>query len=97
MVRPGITGLLAPAEDVLSLRAAIVELLGCSEKRAEMAAACRRIVMKEYTLAKQVRHYVALYESALQRMISSIVPRRTHENFPNSSKNQLLKEKAIYD
>jgi glycosyltransferase involved in cell wall biosynthesis len=68
MVRPGINGLLAPAGDVVSLRAAIVELVRCSEKREAMAIACRRIVMEEYTLVKQVRRYVALYESALQRM-----------------------------
>jgi glycosyltransferase involved in cell wall biosynthesis len=68
MVRPEITGLLAPVGDVVRLRAAIVELLRCPEKRAAMATACRRIVMEEYTLAKQVERYVELYESALQRM-----------------------------
>jgi glycosyltransferase involved in cell wall biosynthesis len=68
MVRPEITGLLAPVGDVVRLRAAIVELLHCPAKRAAMATACRRIVMEEYTLAKQVQRYVALYESALQRM-----------------------------
>jgi glycosyltransferase involved in cell wall biosynthesis len=68
MVRPETTGLLAPVGDVVRLRAAIVELLRCPEKRAAMATACRRIVMEEYTLAKQVERYVELYESALQRM-----------------------------
>jgi glycosyltransferase involved in cell wall biosynthesis len=69
MVRPGITGLLAPAEDAVGLRAAIVELLHHPEKRAAMAAACQRVVKEEYTLAKQVRHYVELYGAALQRML----------------------------
>jgi glycosyltransferase involved in cell wall biosynthesis len=68
MVRPGITGLLAPVGDVVRLRAAIVELLRCPAKRAAMATACRRIVMEEYTLAKQVQRYVELYNAALQRI-----------------------------
>jgi glycosyltransferase involved in cell wall biosynthesis len=74
MVRPGITGLLVPPEDVISLRAAIVELLRSSEKRAAMAIACRKIVIEEYTLAMQVERYVALYECALQRMLPDYVP-----------------------
>jgi glycosyltransferase involved in cell wall biosynthesis len=76
MVRPGINGLLASAGDLVGLRAAIAELLQCSEKRSAMAIACRRIVMGEYTLAKQVRRYVELYSAALH----TIFPNRALES-----------------
>jgi glycosyltransferase involved in cell wall biosynthesis len=71
MVRPGITGLLTPAEDVTGLRAAIIELLRCQERRAAMAAACRRTVLDEYTREIQVQRYVELYSAALEDVYSS--------------------------
>ena len=69
MVRPGITGLLTPAEDVTALRAAIIELLRCPEKRVAMAAACRRMVMDEYTREIQVQRYAELYRAALEHTL----------------------------
>jgi glycosyltransferase involved in cell wall biosynthesis len=66
MVRLGITGLLAPAGDVQGLRAAIAELLRNPERRAEMAANCRSIAVREYALEVQARRYSQLYEAILE-------------------------------
>ena len=65
MVRPGVTGLLAPKGDVNGLRNAIVELIQNPALRSAMSANCRRIVLKEYTLELQARRYIALYEQLL--------------------------------
>jgi glycosyltransferase involved in cell wall biosynthesis len=70
MVRPGITGLLAPVQDVASLCRAIADLLQCSDTRVAMGAACRRIVMKEYRRETQVRRYIELYEGSLRHTSS---------------------------
>jgi glycosyltransferase involved in cell wall biosynthesis len=74
MVRPGITGLLAPAGDPAALHDSIVELLQSPTKRAEMAAACRRVAIEEYGLESQARRYTQLYETALQRLASQHLP-----------------------
>jgi glycosyltransferase involved in cell wall biosynthesis len=68
MVRPGITGLLAPAQDVAGLREAILEMCRSPERRAQMAANCRRIVMDEYRLEDQMRRYAQVYETAIERL-----------------------------
>jgi glycosyltransferase involved in cell wall biosynthesis len=68
MVRPGITGLLAPPEDVAGLRSVILEMFRSPEKQAEMAANCRRIVMDEYRLEDQIRLYAQVYETALKEL-----------------------------
>jgi glycosyltransferase involved in cell wall biosynthesis len=65
MVRPGITGLLAPRGDVDALSEAIARLVLDSSMRAELSANCRRIVVEEYALEVQARRYVALYEDML--------------------------------
>jgi len=65
MVRPGITGLLAPVHDVKALASAIVQVLQDPEARAEMAANCRRIAVQEYALETQAQRYRALYEMVL--------------------------------
>jgi glycosyltransferase involved in cell wall biosynthesis len=66
MVRPGITGTLAPTGDVAALRRSIVEVLSLSpEQHAEMSANCRRIANEEYSLDVQARAYVRLYESLI--------------------------------
>ena len=62
MVRPGITGELAPTKDVAALRAAVKNLLNDPEGRAKMAENCRRIVLTEYSLEVQSRAYLSLYE-----------------------------------
>jgi glycosyltransferase involved in cell wall biosynthesis len=63
MVRPGITGLLAPAQDSEALSAAIVELLYDPGRLAEMSANCRRVAEEEYTLERQTKAYVRLYKA----------------------------------
>ena len=67
MVRPGLTGELAPTKDVPALRAAVKKLLEDPPLRARMADNCRRIVLEEYSLEVQSRAYLALYESLLAR------------------------------
>src|SRR5262249_48537570 len=68
MVRPSVTGLVVPAQDVGALRAAIRALLQDPARRAEMAANCRRIAVEEYALEVQARRYVELYEEILVRV-----------------------------
>jgi glycosyltransferase involved in cell wall biosynthesis len=65
MVRPGITGCLAPPEDVDSLRAGIVRLLNDTTKQKNMRANCRRIAVEEYSFEVQAGRYVNLYEQIL--------------------------------
>lgn len=62
MVRPGITGLLAPVGDSEALRTAIMELLEDPEKRQEMSNNCRRIAVEEYSLEALGRNYSQLYQ-----------------------------------
>jgi glycosyltransferase involved in cell wall biosynthesis len=65
MVRHGVTGLLVPPQDVAALRTAICELLKDPVRRIEMAANCRDIAVKEYSLEIQSKRHVELYESIL--------------------------------
>jgi glycosyltransferase involved in cell wall biosynthesis len=67
MVRPGVTGELAPTKDVPALREAVKNLLSAPPRRAMMAENCRRIVLAEYSLEVQSRAYLALYESLVER------------------------------
>jgi glycosyltransferase involved in cell wall biosynthesis len=69
MVRPGITGLLAPVGDARGLRAAILQIFEHRETRASFGAACRRVVMEEYTMDRQVRQYAELYLKAFQQAV----------------------------
>ena len=66
MVRPGITGELAPAGDVARLSQVIYALLETPEKRHELAANCRRIAEEEYALDLQAHRYMALYKQMLE-------------------------------
>jgi glycosyltransferase involved in cell wall biosynthesis len=65
MVRPGVTGELAPVADVTGLRDLLRAVLGDRPKLAAMAAACRSVVLKEFRLETQVGLYVELYAQAL--------------------------------
>jgi glycosyltransferase involved in cell wall biosynthesis len=62
MVRPSITGQLAPVADAVALRTAILDVLA---KPADMSDNCRRIAVEEYSLETQSRSYVRYYESIL--------------------------------
>jgi glycosyltransferase involved in cell wall biosynthesis len=66
MVRPGLTGELAPTKDVAALRQAVKNLLNDAEGRAKMSENCRRIVLAEYALEVQSRAYLALYERLVE-------------------------------
>jgi glycosyltransferase involved in cell wall biosynthesis len=63
MVRPGVTGLLAPVGDVAAFGAALRTLLRDLALRAELAANCRRIAEEEYALEIQAGRYIGLYKS----------------------------------
>jgi glycosyltransferase involved in cell wall biosynthesis len=69
MVRHGVTGLLVSPQDVVALRAAIVDLLQDVAKRTEMSAHCRRIAVEEYSLEIQARHYIELYQQLVANVI----------------------------
>jgi len=66
MVRTGVTGLLAPPQDVRALRAAIELLVSDDEKRSGFARECRRLAVKEYGLEVQARRYERLYDNLLR-------------------------------
>jgi glycosyltransferase involved in cell wall biosynthesis len=65
IIRPGVTGLLATAEDVRSLRHAILVILSDDEKRKSMSRASRRIALHEYRLELQAERYRRMYEQLL--------------------------------
>lgn len=65
MVRPGMTGLLAPVGHVDALREAIQTLLEKPVARTQMSANCRRVAVGEYALEVQARRYVELYREML--------------------------------
>jgi glycosyltransferase involved in cell wall biosynthesis len=74
MVRPGVTGYLAPTKEVPALRAAVKQVLSDPAGRAELAANCRRIAVAEYSLEVQARSYETLYRSLVNdaaRVISA--------------------------
>jgi len=62
MVRSGETGLLASAEDVSGLAAAIRSLLEDEPLRRRMGEACRETVLQEYALEQQAEVYAMLYQ-----------------------------------
>jgi glycosyltransferase involved in cell wall biosynthesis len=64
-VRPGVTGLLAPPQDVRALAEAISALLEDPAARAKLAVNCRRIAIEEYALEVQAQRYADLYRSLL--------------------------------
>jgi glycosyltransferase involved in cell wall biosynthesis len=65
IVRPGVTGFLATAEDVRSLRHAILAILGDDQKRESMSRESRRIALEEYRLELQAKRYLYMYEQLL--------------------------------
>jgi glycosyltransferase involved in cell wall biosynthesis len=65
MVRPGVTGYLAPVGNVAALGAAIRKVWDDPIKAREMSANCRRIAVEEYSMDVQARAYVRYYEEIL--------------------------------
>jgi glycosyltransferase involved in cell wall biosynthesis len=64
MIRPGLTGLLAPPRDVPALAGAIRSLLS-DENRGRLGGACRDLAVAEYDLKLQARRYLDLYETLI--------------------------------
>jgi glycosyltransferase involved in cell wall biosynthesis len=65
LVRPGVTGYLAPPEDVKGFSQGIVELLEDHALRQQLSHNCRTIALDEYPLELQAQRYIALYEQLL--------------------------------
>lgn len=63
MVRPGETGLLAPAGDVAALRAAIETVLADETLRERISLEARRVALEEYTAELQTERLVTLYNN----------------------------------
>ena len=68
LVRPGITGYLARANDTDDLSQGIVRLLEDQPLRERMAHQCRSIAVEEYALERQASQYLQLY----QRIIANL-------------------------
>jgi glycosyltransferase involved in cell wall biosynthesis len=66
MVRPGITGVLAPVGNALALGEAIKTLLKDDQLRQRMSAQCRMIAVDEYSLDVQAARYASLYEALIE-------------------------------
>jgi glycosyltransferase involved in cell wall biosynthesis len=67
MVRPGLTGSLAPAGNSIALRNAILDLIEKPDILKKMSVNSRRIAEAEYSLETQARRYVQLYEEMILR------------------------------
>jgi glycosyltransferase involved in cell wall biosynthesis len=65
MIRPGVTGYVAPVGDITALRQAIEKILDNPASAKIMARNCRDIAVSEYTLETQSKSYLKLYESLL--------------------------------
>jgi glycosyltransferase involved in cell wall biosynthesis len=68
IVRSGATGLLAKAEDVRSLRHAIMVILSNDEKREALSRESRRIALQEYRLGLQAERYRDVYRQLLEQI-----------------------------
>lgn len=66
MVRPGVTGELAPVKDVDALTKELRDLLLDQEKRTELYSNCRRISVEEFSYDTQAGRYLDLYRTALR-------------------------------
>ena len=65
MIRHEITGLLVPQQDIKALRDCILKLLPDSIRLEKMAADCRHLAEKEYSLEAQARRYIKLYQQII--------------------------------
>jgi glycosyltransferase involved in cell wall biosynthesis len=65
LVRPGITGYLAAAEDPEDFCNGIIQLLENHHLRETMGENCRSIALAEYSLEGQSDRYIQLYRSLL--------------------------------
>ena len=78
MVRPGVTGYLAPTGDAAALRDAVLRAVRDDDATpGGMAENCRRIALEEYALGGVARRYAGLYE-ALIAAATGAAPAGTH-------------------
>lgn len=63
LVRPGVTGYLAVAEDIKDFSHGIIQLLEDKNLRDRMSKQCREIALQEYSLALQAQRYIDLYRA----------------------------------
>jgi glycosyltransferase involved in cell wall biosynthesis len=70
MVRPGITGYLAPVGDAEALAKSIARVLDDPQKAAELGANGRRVAVAEYSLAVQAAAYLKFYQGLLDDLRS---------------------------
>jgi glycosyltransferase involved in cell wall biosynthesis len=73
LVRPGITGYLAEAENVADFREGIVQLLEDETLRQTLGQQGRAMVIKEYNLNLQVQRYIELYGQLLSKDVKQWV------------------------
>ncbi|MBD2107742.1 glycosyltransferase [Nodosilinea sp. FACHB-13] len=69
LVRPGITGYLAQAENVDDFCKGIIDLLDDDVKRQAMGKNCRHIALEEYSLDLQAKRYSHLYQQVLKERV----------------------------
>jgi glycosyltransferase involved in cell wall biosynthesis len=67
LVRPGITGELAPPENIQAFAEKIIELLEDDNKRNKLSKNCRHIAETEYSIELQAQRYIELYRQILSQ------------------------------
>jgi glycosyltransferase involved in cell wall biosynthesis len=65
MVRHGMTGLLAPPEDVGALARSLQSLLSDDTLRNRIGGECRKVAVSEYRMELQAERYQRLYEELI--------------------------------
>lgn len=65
VVRPGVTGLLARAEDSDDFSKKIVQLLTDEQMQQRMASSCRETALNEFSIELQTKRYTELYQKML--------------------------------
>jgi hypothetical protein len=73
-VRHGKTGLLGPPDDKQELAAAILNLLGNRQEARRLGQNGRRLMLREFTLAKTVDDIDRLYQISARKMLSQREP-----------------------
>jgi glycosyltransferase involved in cell wall biosynthesis len=76
-VRPGVTGLLATAENVAEFRDCIIRLLQDNALRTRLSHQCREIALKEYALDLLAPRHLEVYHQAMRsHQVPSPHPKR---------------------
>ncbi|MBD2081298.1 glycosyltransferase [Leptolyngbya sp. FACHB-17] len=71
LVRPGITGYLAAAEDAVDLSQGIASLLEDHAVRQKLSQSCRAVALEEYSLTLQAQRHIQLYQQLLGSSLNS--------------------------